>query len=718
MNIIPPPPPKIIANDVLSIAKQFVADGLSVIPIVTDASKPGSKHQWKQPLHSGWRKYSTVLPTPEELQSWFGNGAFVGIGVVPGPASGNLVVLDFEHHEQSAYFEWIQRLPEDLRVLAQSLPTVATPTGGRHIYIRLPEAQPGAKLARYAAGKTKIEVRGEGHQVLAPGCPAECHPTGKLYEWLIHTPVVQISLDQWGALLEWCAACNEYQAAEQPRDRDASIPGTPAGEDSPGNDFNRRGTWEETGLFEAGWTWQRKVGDDKGFLTRPGKDTGISASVGMVSSKAHGYPYFYAWSTSTDFTAEVPFSRFAVYSQLKHAGNYSEAAKQLAREGYGERPGMKVKLSVTTVANGIPAPPRLDEDSRWPFKWMSELSAQADDTKWIWKGYIPRGGIVLLSALFKAGKSTLLSHLLKSFGGSMADFLGLEVAPSRVLYITEEDESIWAGRRDTLMIGDYVGMCVRPFKMRPTMQEWREFIQFVEAKVKQQHFDLVVFDTLSKMWPVREENDAGQVEEALMPLWTISSGGTSILLVHHMRKSEGQQFVGARGSGGLPAFAELLMEFRRSSDDQKDPKRIINAVGRYTDTPSKLLIELQAGKYVSLGDPDDSEVRVSIGDADGWKADLAAVFESTSPTWLKLSEIRELLASRREGKAVREVDMVAALTKWTDEGELERTGDGKKGRPHLWRHPITEPGDLEFTSQESPSGPSRKQEEHSGGVSA
>ena len=680
-------------SSVLEIARYYVSQGLSVIPVKADGSKA--------PMLNGWRKYSAEIADDATLSTWFAGANLVGIGVVPGPASGNLVVLDFEHRDgESAYVEWVQRLPEELRTMVQELPTVSTPSGGRHIWIRLPEAQHGARLARYGNGKTKIEIRGEGHQVLAPGCPAECHASGQLYGWAIESPVRELELEEWNTLVEWCCQCNDFQANEQPRDRDTI--GTPAGEDSPGNDFNKRGTWAETGLFDAGWSWAKRVADDRGFLTRPGKETGISASIGMVSSRDKGYPYFFAWSTSTDFAAETPYSRFAVYAAIKHKGNYGEAAKELARAGYGERPGMATKngladLSGFTMKLNTPdgqpvtpfqkpnVDPSSGEVSDRPFKWMSELTATADDAKWIWKGYLPRGGITLFSAIWKAGKSTILSHLLKSLDGSVSQFLGLDVVPSRVLYIAEEDEKIWSGRRDALMIGDHVGMWCRPFKVRPTMQEWRDHIRNVEEQVQKYQFDLVIYDTLSKMWPVREENDAGQVEEALMPLWNISGKGTSILLVHHMRKSDGEQFVGARGSGGLPAFCEVLMEFRRKvAADNKDPNRIITANGRYNDIPLKLWCELTPRGYVSHGDPDDSEAKAVAGGIP-WLADLHLVFSDAGEVWLKLDDIQSSLATRRKGEAVRKADLLAVVGKMMDGGEVERQGEGKKGSPYEYR---------------------------------
>lgn len=165
----------IVSANRLEIARRYVANNLSVIPVKADGSK--------SPKHGGWRAYAAKLPTDIELQAWFSNED-AGIGVVAGPASGNLVVLDFENkYGRPAYSEWIVGLPEELSQIIVSLPVVRTPTGGRHIWIRLEEPEHGGKLCRYSKGATKVEVRGDGHMVLAPGCPRECHSTGETYEF-------------------------------------------------------------------------------------------------------------------------------------------------------------------------------------------------------------------------------------------------------------------------------------------------------------------------------------------------------------------------------------------------------------------------------------------------------------------------------------------------------------------------------------------------------
>ena len=59
----------------LEIARQYVADGLSVIPVKADGSK--------SPAFTGWRAYSNKIADDATLADWFAPGKLVGIGIVP-----------------------------------------------------------------------------------------------------------------------------------------------------------------------------------------------------------------------------------------------------------------------------------------------------------------------------------------------------------------------------------------------------------------------------------------------------------------------------------------------------------------------------------------------------------------------------------------------------------------------------------------------------------
>lgn len=486
--------------------------------------------------------------------------------------------------------------------------------------------------------------------------------------------------DIWAGWIETACRLNEYAAPERPAWAASAPTGRrdTGGPDAPGTDFNRRGSWQETGLFDAGWSWARRAGgaEDRGLVCRPGKEGGVSGSVGMITSQKNGWPLFYCWSTSVaEFVPEEPYSRFAVYAILNHAGDYSAAAKALAARGYGSP--MPDPPTVTFGAGDGPAGPSETTDPARLFKWMSELRHREANDKWLWHGLLSRGGVTLLSALWKAGKSTLLTHLARAFDGRHADFLGLEIVPARVLYVTEEHEELWAERRDELGIGDHVGMVCRPFKGRPSPAEWAAFIGELVKAVSDHRFDLVVLDTISKLWPVREENDAGQVEDALMPLWNVTNMGAALLLVHHNRKSDGKEFTGMRGSGGLPAFCETLVEFRRNSEDSRDNKRVLTNGGRYRETPHKLLIELTPSGYVSHGDPDDPGVRVVFGEQ-AWKGEVDGLVPD-APPGRTVDEIHAELDKVPGCKGARNQDLIALLNARFEGGEYERIGKGTKG---------------------------------------
>src|SRR6266849_8337666 len=104
------------------------------------------------------------------------------------------------------------------------------------------------------------------------------------------------------------------------------------------------------------------------------------------------------------------------------------------------------------------------KSSNFPaIKRCSELQAVDESLKWLLAGCMARRSTTLFSALWKAGKTTFISYLLRAFGREKR-FCGMEVSQAKVLYVTEESEGRWAERRDELGLGDHVSFLVRPFK--------------------------------------------------------------------------------------------------------------------------------------------------------------------------------------------------------------------------------------------------------------
>lgn len=168
-------------NDALRHALAYARAGFSVIPIAGDGSKRPAIE---------WKEFQGRQASQPEILRWY-TGSNYGVGIVCGAVSGGLEVLDFD--SAAVWEAYQQALADNMRDKALSLPRVRTPSGGVHVYYRCRAVVEGnRKLARDAAGKTLIETRGEGGQVVAPGSPACCHPSGRLYVWEV--PLTGVTL--------------------------------------------------------------------------------------------------------------------------------------------------------------------------------------------------------------------------------------------------------------------------------------------------------------------------------------------------------------------------------------------------------------------------------------------------------------------------------------------------------------------------------------------
>jgi len=139
---------------------------------------------------------------------------------------------------------------------------------------------------------------------------------------------------------ELMAALATAMAAITPRpdlvERERIFLGAPAptprseGELLVGDDFNARGwSWPDI-LVPAGWSIHYEQ-DGTTYYTRPGKPSGISASVNAL-----GTDRLYVFSTSAPpFEAQQSYSKFAAVTVLHYGGDFKKATKALAADGYG-----------------------------------------------------------------------------------------------------------------------------------------------------------------------------------------------------------------------------------------------------------------------------------------------------------------------------------------------------------------------------------------------
>ena len=296
-------------------------------------------------------------------------------------------------------------------------------------------------------------------------------------------------------------------------------------------------------------------------------------------------------------------------------------------------------------------------------------AAAAARTDWLWHGYLVPGGMTLLTSLWKAGKTTLLAVLLHRMktGGELA---GAAVTAGQAVVVSEEDPALWERRSRRLDFGGHVSWLCRPFRARPTPAEWRALIDSLAALRRERGTDLAVIDPLAAFLPGRDENTAGLMLEALLPLQNLTALGMAVLLLHHPRKHSSAPGQMARGSGALSAHVDVILEMTTVSGDPDDRRRRLLGFSRFAETPSDRVIELNAEgtDYVSLGDLAEQEfirgwplLRLVLTGAhdkltrreilDAWPADQERPSDTTLWRWLERAAARDLLL--REGSGHR-----------------------------------------------------------------
>lgn len=281
---------------------------------------------------------------------------------------------------------------------------------------------------------------------------------------------------------------------------------------------------------------------------------------------------------------------------------------------------------------------------------------------WIVDRVIPAGGaLVLLAAFMKVGKSSLAYALISAVLRGIP-FLGLETRQGPVLLLAVEElerDVLIRLRSCGVSVADALRVHVGALPDSPEMwDELRAYLQELRPV-------LVVVDTLTRFWSVRDENDNAQVNrEAGKWLDLARATGVTVLLVVHEGKSGGEHGRSIRGASALFALADqaVILDRRRGGSLTQ---RTLKILGRYSESPSELVIDLQDGVYTVLGTPEQA-------DMDAGAATLANALTREPQTLGDLADETKL-SERMVRKLIRRIEGVLI------------EGAGKRGDPFTAR---------------------------------
>jgi len=300
---------------------------------------------------------------------------------------------------------------------------------------------------------------------------------------------------------------------------------------------------------------------------------------------------------------------------------------------------------------------------------LSQLSSEENPVEWVWEGFLARKHLTLLSALWKAGKTTLIANLLKVIQeeGSLA---GQKTHKAKVLILSEESGTIWARRRDEHNLTLPVWILSRPIRQKLGYKEWVTLLEQTSHFCKENEIDLFIIDTLSAFWSVDNENDAARVSGALLPLNHLLDKNIAVLLVHHFRKSGGDEGTASRGSGALGAGVDIMAEFSRlDSTDPHCTQRVIKTYSRFEESPKEVVIDYVDDEYITIG------TKADVKRAE--KLDAVSKALVDYPDGVTISDLHEKWNAEELGKAPSKRTLQRYLSDLVNQGTVVIIGTVK-----------------------------------------
>jgi hypothetical protein len=311
------------------------------------------------------------------------------------------------------------------------------------------------------------------------------------------------------------------------------------------------------------------------------------------------------------------------------------------------------------------------------FTSLSNFLAEPDvPVNWIVDGFAPAGGLSLIVAKPKAGKSTLARYIAVCVARGVP-CLGRATSQGPVLYVSIEER-----RRDVrdhfkrltagcpeLPIHVHVGQ-VAGTPAKATREGIRAHrVAWLAREIERHRPVLVVVDTWGKFLNVKDNNDYAEGLEAAQPIVDLARNTDAHLgFTHHAKKSEAELIDSVLGSTAIAASVDTILLIRRLPDKIRTLASN-QRVGEDLDE-SVVLLDKTAGTLAMPGTLDAVRRGHAI-DA------VVRVVRAAHPTPLGERDICERAGMQR---AV----TLAALRDAVMDALLSRSGEGKRGKPFRW----------------------------------
>ena len=328
---------------------------------------------------------------------------------------------------------------------------------------------------------------------------------------------------------------------------------------SPVDRFNAEATLAEI-LLPHGWTFHGRAGSQERW-TRPGKSRGGGLSGCAVTSRSGTRGFYCFTPNAAPLDPATFYSLFGLYAALDHGGDHKAACLEIADRYRG--------ASGSNDSHFLTSPNRKSEKVRKLVSVAELLSEPEEEVAWIVDRMLPAGGISMLVAKPKVGKSTMARNLALAVARGEA-FFGRGCECGTVLYLALEEK-----RGEVRVHLEQMGASDEDLHLHFGSSP-EDALKWVERLIREYNPRLVVIDPLFLFVRIKDGNDYAEVTRVLEPLRNLARGsGTHILVTHHMGKGGGEDGDGTLGSTALFGAVDTLFEYRKRGD-----KRVVKTIQR------------------------------------------------------------------------------------------------------------------------------------------
>ena len=303
-----------------------------------------------------------------------------------------------------------------------------------------------------------------------------------------------------------------------------------------------------------------------------------------------------------------------------------------------------------------PEAPPVDSTQGQGFRFTSLTDLLAEPPEaidYIWDKTLPAGGVSIMAAKPKVGKSTTARCLALAIAKG-EDFLGRGTSKGPIVYLALEEK-----RSEVQAHFDRMGATSEEIYLHFGSSP-DDALQQLETAITRYQPALVIIDPLMRFIRVRDSNDYAEMTRALEPLMTMARlSGAHILCVHNAGKGDREGGDSILGSTALFGSVDTALIMRK-----KGAGRTLESIQRYgEDLPETVIgLDMETSMVSDAGTLAEVETAAAatrltsaIGDGAMTQDEIRASVEGTTKY------------------------VIAALHQLHRNGVLERNGTGKRG---------------------------------------